>query len=66
MTKQIIVDIDDTGEVRIETTGFTGPVCLEESQFIKDLLGHETSRCLTPMFYQQGNVVKKQHINLCG
>lgn len=66
MTKQIIVDIDDTGEVRIETKGFAGPVCLEESQFLKDLLGQELSQYLTPMFYQQGDVVKKQHINLCG
>lgn len=66
MAKQIIVDIDKTGEVRIETTGFAGPMCLEESQFIKDLLGHETSRCITPMFYQKDKVVKKQHINLCG
>jgi len=66
MAKQIIVDIDNTGEVRIETTGFAGPVCLEESQFIKDLLGNETSRCITPMFYQKDKVEVKKHINLCG
>lgn len=66
MAKQIIVDIDNTGEVRIETKGFTGPVCLEESQFIKDLLGQEISRCLAPMFYQKNSVEIKKHINLCG
>ncbi|WP_243357978.1 DUF2997 domain-containing protein [Fundidesulfovibrio terrae] len=66
MAKQIIVDIDNTGEVRIETTGFAGPVCLEESQFLKGLLGHETSRCLTPMFYQKNDVELRKHINLCG
>ena len=66
MAKQIIVDIDNTGEVRIETTGFTGPVCLSESQFLKDLLGHELSQYLTPMFYQKNGVEIKRHINLCG
>ena len=64
--KKIILDIDDTGEVRIETTGFKGPVCLEESQFLKELLGQETKRCLTPMFYQRGETLVKKHINLCG
>lgn len=66
MTKQIVVDIDDSGEVRIETKGFKGPVCLEESQFLKDLLGKELSQYLTPMFYQKSTVSKKQYINLCG
>ena len=64
--KKIILDIDDTGEVRIETTGFKGPVCLEESQFLKELLGQETKRCLTPLFYQRGETLVKKHINLCG
>jgi hypothetical protein len=66
MQKQIVVDIDDSGEVRIETKGFQGPVCLEESQFLKDLLGHELSHYLTPMFYQKNKVEMKKHINLCG
>ncbi|MEL7640008.1 MAG: DUF2997 domain-containing protein [Solidesulfovibrio sp.] len=66
MSKQIIVDIAHDGEVRIETKGFTGPICLEESQFIKDLLGQETARCLAPMFYQRGKTRVKKHIPLCG
>lgn len=64
--KQIVVDIDDSGEVRIESKGFKGPTCLEETQFLKDLLGQELSRYLTPMFYQQNKVCVKKHINLCG
>lgn len=43
-----------TPEVRVKTTGFKGPVCLEESQFLKDLLGQEASRCLTPSFCTNG------------
>ena len=66
--KQIVIDIFDDGEVKIETRGFTGKACVEESQFLKDLLGKETARQLTPAYYQcqgQKEVVKK-HVPLCG
>ena len=64
--KQIVVDILDDGEVRIETKGFSGPVCLAESQFLKDLLGTETARSLAASFYQRHGVPMKRHIPLCG
>ncbi len=41
MPKTIVVEITDEGEIRIETKGFTAKVCIEESQFIKDLIGEE-------------------------
>ena len=66
--KQIVIDISDDGEVKIETRGFQGKKCVEESQFLKDLLGKETARQLTPAYYQrqgQKEVVKK-HLPLCG
>jgi len=66
MQKQIVVDIDESGETRIETRGFKGAVCLEESKFLKDLLGKELSQYLTPMFYQKDKVEIRKHINLCG
>jgi len=66
--KEIVIDILDTGEVKIETKGFHGKACLAESQFLKDLLGKETARQLTPAYYQregQKQQVKK-HLPLCG
>ncbi len=39
--KEIVIDISSGGEVRIETKGFKGKACLEESQFLKNLLGKE-------------------------
>ena len=67
MSKQkFVIDIDSNGEVKIETVGFSGPSCLKESAFLKQLLGNETSYSLTPMFYQKDNVEIKKHINLCG
>lgn len=66
--KQIIIDVTNEGEVKIETRGFTGKSCIEESQFLKDALGEETARQLTPAYYQrqeQKEVIKK-HLPLCG
>ena len=51
--REIIVDISNDGEVKIETRGFTGKSCVEDSKFLKDLLGKETFRQLTPAYYSQ-------------
>ncbi len=64
--KQIIIDINEEGEVMIETRGFNGRICVEESKFIKELLGHETSQKLTPAYYVQNKQIVKQYLQLCG
>ncbi|HOV88357.1 MAG TPA: DUF2997 domain-containing protein [Syntrophobacteraceae bacterium] len=66
--KQIIIDITNEGEVKIETRGFRGKACLAESQFLKDVLGEETARQLTPAYYQRqdSKQVVKRHLPLCG
>lgn len=64
MAKKIIVEIGNDGEVRLETRGFSGPVCLEVSQFLKDLLGEETARQLVPVYYQKNK--SKKYIPICG
>jgi hypothetical protein len=65
--KTIVVDIDETGEVKIETTGFAGKACIEETKFLKDLLGKETSRQLTPAYFAvEGKATVKKHLPLCG
>lgn len=66
MSKRIYVDVMDDGEVRIETKGFKGPVCLAETQFLKELLGEEVSRQLCASYYQKNNESIKKHIPLCG
>jgi hypothetical protein len=63
--KEIIIDISDDGEVHIETKGFRGKACIEESQFLKDLLGKETFKQLTAACYGNKNKVKK-YLQLCG
>ncbi|MBF0232834.1 MAG: DUF2997 domain-containing protein [Desulfamplus sp.] len=64
--KEIVVDISSDGEVKIETRGFKGDTCLTESQFIKDLLGHEVEKQLTPAYFQTDKVMVKKYLPLCG
>ena len=64
--KEIIIDISNDGEVKLETRGFTGKSCVEESQFIKDLLGKETAKQLTPAYYQAQTTQVKKYLPICG
>lgn len=64
--KEIVIEIDEAGEIKIETRGFTGKSCLIESQFIKDVLGHETSRQLVPTYWQNQRQTIKKHLPICG
>jgi hypothetical protein len=63
--KEIIIEISDEGEVSVETRGFKGKTCIAEAQFLKDVLGTELSRKLTPAYYEQEHNVKK-YLQLCG
>ena len=64
--KEIVIDISDDGQIQIETKGFTGRSCLDESQFIKDVLGSETARQLTPVYWQKSQAKIKKYLSLCG
>lgn len=67
--REMIVDIGPDGEVRIETRGFSGKSCISESQFLKELLGRQTAKELTPAYWQaesEEGVVIKRHLPLCG
>ena len=64
--KPIIIDVLDDGEIKIETRGFTGKTCLEETEFIKVILGNEITRQLTPAYYTQGTEAVKKYLPLCG
>ena len=64
--KEIVIDISDDGQIKIETKGFTGKSCIEESQFIKEVLGSETARQLTPTYWQRSQAKIKKYLPLCG
>ena len=64
--KYIDIEIDEHGEVKIETHGFTGKSCIAESQFIKDVLGKEKSRRLKPVYFSNEKETVKKHLQICG
>jgi len=64
--KEIIVDISDEGEIQIETRGFKGKGCIAESDFLKDVLGKETVRQLTPAYFQEEKETVRKYLPLCG
>jgi len=64
--KEIIIDIDNDGEISIETRGFKGKACMAESQFVKDLLGQELLNQLTPAYYVTNKTQAKKYLKLCG
>lgn len=64
--KEIIVTVAEDGSLQIETRGYTGRACLEESRFLKELLGEEVAVQLCPTFYQREQETVKRIIPLCG
>ena len=64
--KEIVIDVNDDGEIQLETKGFTGKSCIEESRFIKEVLGSETARQLTPTYWQKSQGKVKRYLPLCG
>ncbi|MDA3789158.1 MAG: DUF2997 domain-containing protein [Desulfobacula sp.] len=64
--KQIIIDVMDDGEIKIETKGFQGKSCIEEAQFLKDLLGEEKARNLVPAYYTKNKTAIRKYLPLCG
>lgn len=64
--KEILIEITENGDLKLETRGFPGKTCIEGSQFIKDLLGNEIYRQLTPSAYKQNNKEIKMYLALCG
>lgn len=66
--KEIIIDISDNGEVKVETVGFKGKSCLKESSFIESVLGKPLFQELTPAYYENDNTAQqnKKFLNLCG
>lgn len=49
--KQIKVIVSPTGEVEIQTKGYTGNSCQKGSRFLEEALGVSTAEVKTPEFY---------------
>ena len=64
--KEIVIHVNNKGEIWIETRGFRGKNCISESQFLKDVLGKETAQRLTPTYWQKSQLRVKKYLPLCG
>ena len=64
--KEIIITVSEEGEIELETKGFKGAGCLKESEFLKSVLGKETSKQLTPAYREKAGTKSKTYLNLCG
>ena len=64
--KQIVVDIDSVGAVQIRTKGYEGTTCIEETKFLKDLLGKEIAVQLTATFFTTSEENEKTYLPICG
>lgn len=66
MAKEIIVEILDNGEIKIETVGFKGKSCITETAALKALLGTEITQELKATAYERDGVKSKRYLPLCG
>ena len=64
--KEIVVEVKNDGEIQIATRGFKGKNCISETEFLKKLLGKETSQTLTPAYWQENHNLTKKYLPLCG
>lgn len=64
--KEIIIEISDDGQVSLETKGFKGSSCVEETEFLKKVLGKETFKLLIPAYFVTEKQHLKKYLNICG
>lgn len=60
MGKQIIVEIDDKGEVTIKAVGFKGSSCAKATAAIEKALGTPGKRTFTPDYWQKEQINQQQ------
>jgi hypothetical protein len=64
MTEKFIeVIISPTGQIQVETKGFTGRDCLKASEFLEAALGQRQSDRVTPEYYEATNSTELRQQN---
>ncbi len=66
MKRTIVIEVSDTGEIKLETKGFVGKACVDETEFLKKILGKETHKQLVPCYFQKNKETIKRHLPICG
>ncbi|MHC4218643.1 MAG: DUF2997 domain-containing protein [Planctomycetota bacterium] len=55
---ELDITIGKDGKVRIRVSGVSGPKCLELTDMLRDIIGREESRDLTPEYYGPDGAVR--------
>jgi hypothetical protein len=50
-TPEFNISIGKDGQVRVKVSGASGEECVELTDMLRDMVGHEESRELTPEYY---------------
>lgn len=67
--KEIIIDVmNETAEVKVQTKGYTGMKCVEESKFLKEALGEQMEQTLLPIAFGKDNTKENNRVYkpICG
>jgi hypothetical protein len=57
--EEIIIDIDERGNVRIEGKGFSGPDCVKFTEELENALGTVEKRELKPEYRHSAPLLRK-------
>ena len=58
--RQLVIDIDPDGTIRIDAQGFSGPSCEEATRAIEEALGQVTTVTHKPAFYAKAEQRQSQ------
>jgi hypothetical protein len=61
MSKTIEIIVSPTGQMQVETKGFTGAECREASRFVEEALGKSTGEKLTGEFHETSTDQSVEH-----
>ena len=61
--KEITVDVEADGQVRIEAIGFSGTGCEQTTAFLEEALGTVMDRQRKPEYYQTNAIGRQQRLD---
>lgn len=59
MTQEVVIEIDEHGDVTVEGKGFAGAECVKLTEAIEEAVGTVEQRKLKPEYRQTQPVVRK-------
>ena len=61
--KEMIITIDKLGNITVDTEGFTGDECTEETKKLEDELGIVSNRDRKPDYYRKARITRTTKVS---